>query len=118
MDRTETCVDQHSAAVRAARPEPVELVPRAGGGVSRGPDLDASDRRAVPADPVLWFAENGVLADAARSRGQSQAGAASDADDGIGSDLSAAQHDAAEPGTSDLPVFTAGCGDSASQPGL
>src|SRR5204862_7951308 len=113
MDRTRTSGDQHSAAVRAAGASPVDLL--SGGGRRDGgePGADATDRRAVPADAVLRFAEDGVLADAARSRGQSQAGAAADANDGVGSDLSPPEHDAAVPGASNLPVFTAGCGDPA-----
>jgi transposase InsO family protein len=96
MDRTEPSRAEHSAAVRAAGAEPIELVPRTGEGVGGEPVLDASDRRAVPADAVLRLAEHDVLADAARLRGQSQAGAALDADHGAGSDLSAAEHDPAK----------------------
>src|SRR6187549_2151700 len=118
MDRTESSQAEHSSAVRGAGAEPVELVSRASWRVGGEPDIDASDRRAVPADTVLRLAEHGVLADAARLRGQSQASAAADADDGLGSDLSAAEHDAAVPGAPDLPVFTARCGDSQAQPGL
>src|SRR5438045_9374890 len=108
MDRTEPSGAEHPAAMRAAGAEPIEVVSRTSRRVGGEPGLDAADRRAVPADAVLRLAEHGVLADAARLRGQSQAGPASDADDGIGSDLSAAEHDAAVPGASDLPVFTAG----------
>src|SRR5688500_8537425 len=104
MDRPQSPRAEHSAAVRAAGSEPLELVPGASGRVGGEPGLDAADRRAVSADAVLRFAENDDLADAARSRGQSQAGAAADADDGPGSDLPPAQHDAAVPGASDLPV--------------
>src|ERR1041385_8503962 len=108
MDRNKPSGDQHSAAVRAPRPESVELLSGAGGGIGGEPGLDATDRQAAPADAGLRLAEDGVLADAARLRGQSEAGAASDADDGAGSDLSQAQHDAGVPRASDLPVFTAG----------
>src|SRR6476646_3501294 len=118
MDRTEPSRAEHSAAVPAAGAEPIELVPHAGGRVGGELGADANDRRAVLTDAVLRLAEHDVLADAARLRGQSQAGAALDADHGAGSDLSAAEHDPAKPGAQDLPVFTAGCGDSASQPGL
>src|SRR5512143_1540699 len=109
MDRTQSSGAKHSAAVRAAGAEPIELVSRAGEGVGGEPGADAADRRAVPADAVLRFAEDDGLADATRARGQSQAGPAADADHGLGSDLSPAEHDAAEPGASNLPVFTAGC---------
>ncbi len=83
MDRTESSRAEHTAAVRAAGAEPIELVSRANERVGGEPGPDAADRRAVLADAVLRLAEHGVLADAARLRGQSEAGAASDADDGV-----------------------------------
>src|SRR5262245_13439218 len=118
MDRTRTPGSQHSAAMRASRPAPLELLSGAGGRVGGEPGPDASDRRAVPADAVLRLAEHDDLADTTRARGQSQAGAASDADHGLGGDLSTAEYLAAVSDASNLPVFTARCGDSQAQPGL
>src|SRR5687767_8134325 len=104
--------------MRAAGPESRELVLPAKRRDDREPGADAADRRAVSGAAVLWFAADDDLAERARARRQSQAGAASDASDGSGSDLPQAAAVSTWRGSSDLPVFTTKCGDSAAQPSV
>src|SRR5262249_1282090 len=118
MDRAWTSRGEHPAAVRAARSESGQLVPGAGGRDSREPGADAADRRAVSGAAVLWLTADDDLADTAGSRRQSQTCAAADAAHGPGSDLSQATAVGAWSRSPDLPVFTAKCGDSATQPGV
>src|ERR1051325_1711412 len=75
MDRNKPSGDQHSAAVRAPRPESVELLSGAGGGIGGEPGLDATDRRAVPADAVygsrkmaFWLTQQGYAVNRKRAQ--------------------------------------------------
>src|SRR3990172_12658583 len=78
-------------AVRAERPEPVELLLLARRDDRRGAAVDAVDRRAVHGHAVLRFAADDRLAPPARPRGEPQAGRATDAGDGPGGDLPPAE---------------------------
>ena len=75
--------------------------------------MDASDRRAILEDALLREPEDGRGA-----RHQPLAGAASDAIDGTGGDLSQATPLAERHRASNLPVFAAKCGHCAAQPGV
>src|SRR5216117_3482199 len=78
---------EHSAAVRIVWSLAVGTVLRSRAGDGRESALDATAGRAVHADAVLRGPKDGLVAGRARIPGQSEAGAAVDASDGIGGDL-------------------------------
>src|SRR5687768_4949481 len=118
MDRAWSSGSQHSAAVRAAGSEPVELVRAGGRGDGPEPAVHAFDRRAVSASSGVRLAANDGLPAEAGPWGESQAGPAFDADNGPGSDLRQAAALAAGTGVANLPVFAAERGDCSSEPGV
>src|ERR1700719_1285562 len=100
MDRSPTRQAEYFPPMRAAGAGPVNAVLRAVRPERRQPGIDASDRRAVSADAVLRQPQTG------RGPGsQSEAGAAADAFDGTGGDVSEALDVASGAGAQDLPVF-------------
>src|SRR3954451_20661028 len=101
-DRPRPPGPERPPSVRAARPEPVELLLRAGRRDGRGPAADAADRRAVHGLPVLRQPADDPVADPTRGGGEPQASAAVDADDGPGGDLSQAPAERRWPGAQDL----------------
>lgn len=104
--------------MRTVSPQPIELLPHAGRRKRRESGADATHRRAVPEDAVLWFAPDGRSARHAASAAQSQARSTPDASDGPGGRVPQATHHAARRKPQDLPVFTARSADRASQPGV
>jgi transposase InsO family protein len=108
MCRTGTQEAVDRAAVRFARAGAQHMVLQASRRIGREPGADASDRRAVLADPVLRQPQ--VSGGAGR---QSQAHWAADARDGHRGNLPQKAHDLARRGAQDLPVFTAECGEVA-----
>src|SRR5712691_6961415 len=93
------------------------MVLRSGAGDGGEPGADAADRRAVPGDAVLWQSADDGLAAASRRGDQSQAGAAADAADGIGGDLSEAADDS-DSGMSQVSLLAAQRGNNAAEPRL
>src|SRR5271168_4283889 len=79
------------------------------------PGVDASDRRAVFADAVLWLASDGRSARYEASSAQPQTHATAHAVNGLRGDLSQAADNAARRRAQDLPVFAAESGDHAAQ---
>ncbi len=115
MDRSRSSPTERSSTVRAFAAEPLHVVSASGDREFGEFVVDAADRRAVFAIPVLRFAADGLGAVDASCFGQPQAGAAADACDGNGGDLSEAADDAARSKSQDLPVFAASRGDRASR---
>ena len=75
--------------------------------------MDASNRRTIPEDAVLWQPEDG------RGFGhRPQAGQTLDAFDGLGGDLSQAAIVATRSRTQNIPVFTAKYSDCQARPGV
>src|SRR5215211_9564040 len=104
MDRTRTPAIERGSAVRTAGVAAIDALlppPRRERGES---GADAAPRRAVPQDAVLRQPEAGVGVGR-----QSEARAATDADDGHRGDLPEAADDLAGRRAQDLPVFTAEC---------
>ena len=104
---------EYAAAVRVAGVASVELVLSTDRRVGGESAMDAADRRAIPEDAVLRQPEDGRGV-----RHQPLAGAAFDAVDGIGSDLSEAAPLAERRRASNLPVLAAEFGDCAARPGV
>ena len=80
--------------------------------------FDASDRRAVPGDSVLWKSSDDGVSEARRSCGESQASATADAVDGSGGDLSEAAVISGEQGTLQISVLAAGAVDQSRESGV
>jgi len=80
--------------------------------------FDASDRRAVPGDSVLWESSDDGVAEARRSCSESQASAAADAVDGCGGDLSEASVISGKQGTPQISVLAAGSDDQSRESGV
>src|SRR5262245_6886032 len=96
-----------AAAVRAARPEPLQPVLPAGSRDGGKLAADAADRPGVHRPPLPGQPAPDAVADPARGGGQPQAGAAADAAHGPGGDLPQAEVEHRPGRTSDLPVFAA-----------
>ncbi len=110
MDRTRTCSSEHHPAMRVAGSLTQHVVLPAPRRDLREPGVDASHRRAVSGDAVLWFTPDGGDAG-----GESQAGPTTDADDGNRGELRRSSRHAAPDRTQDLPLFAAECGDPISR---
>ena len=109
---------KHSPAVRIVWSLAVGPVLRSRTGDGREFALDATAGRAVHADAILRGPEDGLVAGRARIPGQSEAGAAVDASDGIGGDLSQTAAVASGPGAQDLSVSLAGSDNQPAGPGV
>src|ERR1700687_4030075 len=92
------------APVRAARGQPLDVLPGTGAGDGVEPDADAADRRAVSGDPLVWISSDGAASAPPGSRGWPRTSAAADGEDWPGGDLPAAEDDGSTSGASDLPV--------------
>ena len=99
---------EHSAAVRIVWRLAVGTVLRSRTGDGRKSAFDATVGRAIHADAVLRGPEDGLVARRARVPCQSEAGAAVDACDGFGGNLSQTAAVASDAGTQDLSVSPAG----------
>src|SRR5205814_10131789 len=106
------------AAVRADGGFALRAVLPGPGGERGELGADAFAGRAVHAHAVLWGAADELVAGAARLWGEREAGAAADAADGAGSDLSQAAVVSAGRGTPALSLPAEGAGDRAAGPGL
>src|SRR3954471_1145787 len=104
--------------MRVARPEPIQLLLRAGRGVGGGPAADGIDRPAVHRPSVLWQSPDDDLAGPARGGGQPKASPTTDAGDGAGGDLSQAEALGGRPGPQGLSLPAAGREGWATRSGL
>src|SRR3954466_4421390 len=116
-DRPRPPGPERPPSVRAARPESVEPLLRAGWRDGREPAADAADRRAVHGPPVLRQPADDPVAGPTGGGGEPEAGAAVDADDGPGGDLPQAPAEPGREGAQGLPLPAAGRGDRAVGPG-
>ena len=118
MDRTGGRRSEPGAAMPADGGLAIGAVLQTGGRERREHGADAFAGRAVHAHALLWGASYDVLADAARLRGESEAGAAIAAADGTGGDLPQTAAVGARARTPDLPLPTAGFEDRSTEPGV
>ena len=109
---------EHSAAVPLDWGFAGGVVLRSGTGDGRESETDAFDRRAVHADAILRGSQDGLVAGRARLCGQSEARAALDAVDGIGSHLPETAAVDSSAGAQDLSVSIAGAEDRPAQSGV
>ena len=114
MDRGRTIRSEHEAAMPVGGTVAGGLVLRAAGRERGKSRTDAASGRAVHANSILRCDQDDRNTEAARSRGQSEASAASAAKDGIGGDLSetATVRTSAKPSHLSIPL--ARCNDDAS----
>jgi hypothetical protein len=118
MDRTGGRRSEPGPAMRADGDLAIGAVLQSGGRERRELGADAFAGRAVHAHALLWGASHDVLADAARLRGEREAGAAADTADGTRSDLSETAAVGARARTPDLPLPTARFEDRSTEPGV
>jgi transposase len=118
MDRSGSRRTEHRPAMRAGRGVALGAVLPAGGRERGEPGADAFAGRAVHAHAVLWGAPHEVVAGAARLAGEREAGAAAEAADGAGSDLSESAAVGAGARTSDLSLPAARVKDRPTRPGV
>src|SRR5215831_14609630 len=118
MDRSGGKPFKHGPAMPADGSFAIRVVLHPGGRERGKPRADAPAGRAVHAHALLWGASHDVLAGAARPWGEREAGAAADAADGTGSDLSETAAVGARTRTPDLSLSPAGVEDRSTQPGV
>jgi len=80
--------------------------------------VDEAAGRDLPGRAVLRRPPDGPDASPGRTLGQPEANRPSDAEDGLGGGISAAEHEPSPPGTQDLPVLAAGRRDHEVEPGV
>ena len=118
MDRKKIERDEHQASVRAGEDIARQCLLQTNRRKRRKPGVDATDRRAIPAHPVLRGTEDDPLAAQAGTCGQSETGAASDACDGTGGDIPKATAVETRAGAPHLSVPAARAGHRPAESGL